>query len=71
MAENSRFLEVSDNILDSLLGNAIPEKTEKATKYVLNIFNGERSLTYLSYFLSGVFLARQHSFPNCSAYCRY
>ena len=38
--KNSRFVVVSDN----LLGNAIPEKTKKATKYGLNIFNGERPL---------------------------
>ena len=43
MAVASRFLEVSNEFLDNLLDNSIPEKTKRATKYGMKIFNGKFS----------------------------
>ena len=43
MAVASRFLEVSKELLDNLLDNSIPEKTKRATKYGMKIFNGKFS----------------------------
>ena len=42
MAVNSRFAEVSEEFLDSLIENSIPEKTKTATKYGMKIFNGKK-----------------------------
>jgi hypothetical protein len=41
-AENSRFAEVSEEFLEDLLGNSVPEKTKKATTYGMKIFNGKK-----------------------------
>ena len=41
MAAASRFVEISKDFLDNLLDNFIPEKTKKATKYGMEIFNGK------------------------------
>ena len=41
MAAASRFVEISKEFLDNLLDNSIPEKTKKATKYGMKIFNGK------------------------------
>ena len=41
MAAASRFVEILKEFLDNLLDNSIPEKTKKATKYGMKIFNGK------------------------------
>ena len=41
MAAALRFVEISKEILDNLPDNSIPEKTKKATKYGIKIFNGK------------------------------
>ena len=41
MAAASRFVEISKNFLDNLLDNSISEKTKRATKYGMKIFNGK------------------------------
>ena len=41
MAAASRFVDISKEFLDNLLNNSIPEKTKKATKYGMKIFNGK------------------------------
>ena len=41
MAATSRFVEISKEFLDILLDNSVPEKTKKATKYGMKIFNGK------------------------------
>ena len=41
MASGSRFSDVSEDELDCLLENAIPEKTKVATKYGIKIFQGK------------------------------
>ena len=41
MAAASRFVEISKEFLDILLDNSVPEKTKKATKYGMKIFNGK------------------------------
>ena len=43
MAAASRFVEISKEILDNLLDNSIPEKTKRAIKYGMKIFNGKFS----------------------------
>ena len=40
MAAESRFAEVSDEYLSSLLHKSIPKSTKKLTKYGMKIFNG-------------------------------
>ena len=40
MAAESRFAEVSDEYLSSLLHKSIPKSTKKSTKYGMKIFNG-------------------------------
>ena len=47
MAAASRFVEVSNEFLDKLLANSIPEKTKKATKkYGMKIFNINGKLNF-------------------------
>ena len=46
MVAASRFLEISKEFLDNLLDNSIPEKTKRATKYGMKIFNGKLVLLY-------------------------
>jgi len=41
MAAASRFVEISKEFLNNLLDNSIPEKTKRATKYGMKIFNGK------------------------------
>ena len=41
MAVNSRFAEVSEGFLESLIENSIPAKTNQATKYGMKIFIGK------------------------------
>ena len=41
MVAASRFVEISKEFLDILLDNSVPEKTKKATKYGMKIFNGK------------------------------
>ena len=41
MATSSRFTEVSQEDLELLLENSVPEKTKQATKYGMKIFNGK------------------------------
>ena len=41
MPAASLFVEISKEVLDNLLDNSIPEKTEKAAKYGMKIFNGK------------------------------
>ena len=36
-----RFVEISKEFFDILLDNSVPEKTNKATKYGMKIFNGK------------------------------
>ena len=43
MAASSRFVEISQELLDDLLDNSIPEKTKRATKYGMKIFDGKFS----------------------------
>ena len=43
MAAASRFVEIPKEFLDNLLDNSVLEKTERATKYGMKIFNGEFS----------------------------
>ena len=50
MAVASRFLEVSKEFLDNLLDNSIPEKTKRATMYIMKIFNGKFSGFLLLFF---------------------
>ena len=40
MAAESRFAEVSDKNLSSLLHKSIPKSTKKSTKYGMKIING-------------------------------
>ena len=42
MATSSRFCEVSQEDLELLLENSVPEKTKQATKYGMKIFNGKK-----------------------------
>ena len=46
MAASSRFVEISQELLDNLLDNSIPEKTKRATKYGMKIFDGKFSRCY-------------------------
>ena len=39
MADTGRFQELSPTKLQEILDNAVPEKTRKATKFGMNIFN--------------------------------
>ena len=41
MAMSSRFTEVSQEDLELLLENSVPEKTRQATKYGVKICNGK------------------------------
>ena len=41
MAAASRFVEISKEFLDNLLDNSIPQKSKRATKYGMKIFNGK------------------------------
>ena len=41
--DTGRFQELSPTKIQEILDNAVPEKTKKATKFGMNIFNG----TYL------------------------
>ena len=43
MAAESRFDEISDEYLNSLLHNSIPKSTKKSTKYGMKIFNGRNT----------------------------
>ena len=43
MAASSRFVEISQELLDNLLDNSILEKTKRATKYGMKIFDGKFS----------------------------
>ena len=43
MAASSRFVEISQELLDNLLDNSIPEKTKRATKYGMKIVDGKFS----------------------------
>ena len=43
MAAESRFSEVSDEYLSSLLHKSIPKSTKKSTKYGMKIFNGRNA----------------------------
>ena len=43
MAAESRFAEVSDEYLRSLLHKSIPKLAKKSTKYRMKIFNGWNS----------------------------
>ena len=43
MAAESRFAEVSDEYLSSLLHKSIPKSTNKSTKYGMKIFNGRNA----------------------------
>ena len=45
MATSSRFCEVSQEDLELLLENSVPEKTRQATKYGMKIFNGKKLRT--------------------------
>ena len=49
MASCHRFAEISDEFLENLIDNSIPEKTKKDTKYGANIFNGKKRdiITYI------------------------
>ena len=47
MTDTGRFQELSPTKLQEILDNAVPEKTKKATKFGMNIFNG----TYLEVLL--------------------
>ena len=47
MTDTGRFQELSPTKLQEILDNAVPEKTKKATKFGMNIFNG----TYLGVLL--------------------
>ena len=40
MADTGRFQELSPTKIQEILDNAVPEKTKKATKFRMNIFNG-------------------------------
>ena len=39
-----RFAIVSEDFIDNLLEVSIPDKTKKATKYGMKIFNGKNAL---------------------------
>ena len=41
MATSLRFTEVSQEDLELLLENSVPEKTKQATEYGMKIFNGK------------------------------
>ena len=43
VAAESRFAEVSDEYLGSLLHKSIPKSTKKSTKYAMKIFNGRNA----------------------------
>ena len=43
MAAESRFAEVSDEYLSSLLHKSTPKSTKKSTKYGMKIFNGRNA----------------------------
>ena len=43
MAAESRFAEVSDEYLSSVLHKSIPKSTKKSTKYGMKIFNGRNA----------------------------
>ena len=43
MAAESRFADVSDEYLSSLLHKSIPKSTKKSTKYGIKIFNGRNA----------------------------
>ena len=47
MTDTGRFQELFPTKLQEILDNAVPEKTKKATKFDMNIFNG----TYLGVLL--------------------
>ena len=44
MATSLRFTEVSQEDLELLLENSVPEKTKRATKYGMKIFNGNKRI---------------------------
>ena len=44
MASESRFAEVSDEFLTSLLDKSISKSTKKSPKYGMKIFNGRNAL---------------------------
>ena len=44
MAAASRFDEVSDEFLNSLLDKSVPNATKKSTKYGMKIFNGKKTM---------------------------
>ena len=51
-AASSRFRSVREEDLDSLLVEAVPEKTKVATKYGMNIFHGKnRKMTLMNLLL--------------------
>ena len=43
MAAESRFAEVLDDFLSSLLYKSIPKSTKESTKYGMKIFNGRNA----------------------------
>ena len=43
MTAESRFAEVSDDFLSSLLHKSIPKSTKESTKYGMKIFNGRNA----------------------------
>ena len=75
MAAESRFSEVSDEYLSSLLDKSIPKSTKKSTKYGMKVFNGRNAqskfelltnvtvnLTPFAITISIVFLTNQNKY---------
>ena len=44
---NNRFAIVSEEEIEEISKNAVPDKTKKATKYGLIVFQGKRMIKYL------------------------
>ena len=55
MAAASPFVEISKAFLDNLLDNSTPERTKKAPKYEIKIFNGK-----FCFFCFFFFITRQN-----------
>ena len=66
MAATSRFVEISKEFLDILLDNSVPEKTKKATKYGMKIFNGKFFFTRQNYELFYKFTTNPASLSSIS-----
>ena len=66
-AASSRFRSVREEDLDSLLVEAVPEKTKVATKYGMKIFHGKnksRKMTLMNLLLIETFKSTKLNFQK-------